>query len=76
MTVPGVPPELGNAIAALLATPGRAATKIKDSPGFIAQRITAMITNPGCEMAQTELATPARYRYCPAARPQLSRGTA
>ncbi|OUX64992.1 MAG: hypothetical protein CBE41_02310 [Gammaproteobacteria bacterium TMED281] len=31
---------------------------IKDSPGFIAQRITAMIANLGCEMAQIGIAKP------------------
>jgi len=38
---------------------GRAVTRIKDSPGFIAQRITAMVANIGCEMAQMGLASPA-----------------
>ena len=31
---------------------------IKDSPGFIAQRITTMIANLGCEMAQIGIAKP------------------
>jgi 3-hydroxybutyryl-CoA dehydrogenase len=49
----------GDAVAAMLAAAGRAVTRIKDSPGFIAQRITAMIANIGCEMAQMGLASPA-----------------
>ena len=32
---------------------------IKDSPGFIGQRITAMIANLGCYMAEIGLASPA-----------------
>ena len=34
-------------------------TAIKDSPGFIAQRMTAMVANLGCYMAEIGLATPA-----------------
>jgi len=49
----------GEAVAAMLAGAGRAVIRIKDSPGFIAQRITAMIANIGCEMAQMGLASPA-----------------
>ena len=59
MTAPGADPAAGDAAAALLAAAGRAVTRIKDSPGFIAQRITAMIANLGAEMAQISLATPA-----------------
>lgn len=59
MTVPGAGPEAADAVAAMLAATGRAVTRIKDSPGFIAQRITAMIANLGCEMAQIGLASPA-----------------
>jgi 3-hydroxybutyryl-CoA dehydrogenase len=59
MTAPGADPAAGDAVAALLRRAGRAVTRIKDSPGFIAQRIAAMIANLGCEMAQMALATPA-----------------
>lgn len=34
------------------------ATLIKDSPGFISQRVIAMIVNVGCAIAQWEIATP------------------
>ena len=37
---------------ASLTTPARKVTVIKDSAGFVAQRIRGMIANLGCEMAQ------------------------
>ena len=58
MTPPGVKKNALNAISALIGSNGRSVTAIKDSPGFISQRIRAMIGNLGCEMAQIELATP------------------
>jgi 3-hydroxybutyryl-CoA dehydrogenase len=59
MTPPGADPAAGDAAAALMSAAGRAVTRIKDSPGFIAQRITAMIANLGAEMAQMAIASPA-----------------
>jgi 3-hydroxybutyryl-CoA dehydrogenase len=59
MTAPGADPAAAAGVAALLQATGRAVTVIKDSPGFIAQRITAMIANLGCEMAQIGIASPA-----------------
>jgi 3-hydroxybutyryl-CoA dehydrogenase len=59
MMAPSGEAAIGDAVAALVAAAGRAVTRIKDSPGFIAQRITAMIANIGCEMAQMGLASPA-----------------
>ncbi|HEX7970079.1 MAG TPA: 3-hydroxyacyl-CoA dehydrogenase [Stellaceae bacterium] len=59
MMAPSGDAAIGDAVAALLRAPGRAVTRIKDCPGFIAQRITAMIANLGCEMAQMGLASPA-----------------
>jgi 3-hydroxybutyryl-CoA dehydrogenase len=59
MAAPGAAPEAADAVASMLAASGRAVTRIKDSPGFIAQRITAMVANLGCEMAQIGLAHPA-----------------
>ena len=58
MMAPGGDSGIGDQAAALMAAAGRAVTRIKDSPGFIAQRITAMIANLGCEMAQMDLASP------------------
>jgi len=43
---------------AALAQTGRAVTVIKDSSGFIAQRIIANIINTACEIAQLGIATP------------------
>ena len=40
-------------VAALLVKSGTRVTAIKDSPGFIAQRMCAMIANLGCEMAMS-----------------------
>jgi 3-hydroxybutyryl-CoA dehydrogenase len=59
MMAPSGEAASGAAVAAMLAAAGRAVIRIKDSPGFIAQRITAMIANIGCEMAQMGLASPA-----------------
>lgn len=59
MMAPSGNAAIGDAVTALLAAAGRTVTRIKDSPGFIAQRITAMIANIGCEMAQMGLASPA-----------------
>jgi len=59
MMAPSGDAASGGAVAAMLAAAGRAVTRIKDSPGFIAQRITAMVANIGCEMAQMGLAGPA-----------------
>jgi 3-hydroxybutyryl-CoA dehydrogenase len=58
MTAPGAARSVIDSVVALINENGRAVTVIKDSPGFISQRIRAMIGNLGCEMAQIELATP------------------
>jgi 3-hydroxybutyryl-CoA dehydrogenase len=43
--------------AAMFAKAGSKVTLIKDSPGFIAQRMVAMIANLGCEMAMIGIAS-------------------
>ncbi|MDH3742989.1 MAG: 3-hydroxyacyl-CoA dehydrogenase NAD-binding domain-containing protein, partial [Hyphomicrobiales bacterium] len=58
MTAPGADPAHRSAVAALIAGSGRAVTMIHDSPGFISQRIRAMVANLGCEMAQIGIAEP------------------
>jgi 3-hydroxybutyryl-CoA dehydrogenase len=58
MTSPGADAAALEAVAARVRASGRAVTAISDSPGFVAQRITAMIANLGCEMAQIGVATP------------------
>jgi 3-hydroxybutyryl-CoA dehydrogenase len=59
MAPPGADPACLDAVVALIAKGGAKVTAIKDSPGFIAQRINAMIANLGCEMAQIGTASPA-----------------
>lgn len=57
MTAPGADMAVRDQVIAALASQ-RAVTAIADSPGFIGQRILAMIANLGCEMAQNGLASP------------------
>ncbi len=59
MTAPGADPAALDMVAAAIVASGRAVTAIKDSPGFVAQRLSAMIANLGCYMAEIGLATPA-----------------
>jgi 3-hydroxybutyryl-CoA dehydrogenase len=59
MAPPGGDAELRAAVVARLTTGGVKVTAIKDSPGFIAQRIRAMVANLGCELAQIGIASPA-----------------
>ncbi|MGO4570548.1 3-hydroxyacyl-CoA dehydrogenase [Microvirga sp. 2TAF3] len=58
MTAPGSDPATRQAVIDALIASNRAVTAIADSPGFIAQRIAAMVANLGCEMAQAGLADP------------------
>jgi len=59
MTAPGADLAVRDAVVARLAARGGAVTAIADSPGFVAQRMLAMVANLGCEMAQIGVATPA-----------------
>ena len=59
MTAPGADPAVRDAVAAALIAAKRRVTAIKDSPGFVAQRISAMVANLGCYMAEIGLGTPA-----------------
>ncbi len=61
-TIMGTPltdPVFRDAAHGLLASDGVAVTVCRDSPGFIAQRIVAMIVNIGCSIAQSRTASPA-----------------
>jgi 3-hydroxybutyryl-CoA dehydrogenase len=58
MMAPGGHSTVGDSVAASLLKAGAKVTCIKDSPGFILQRMRAMIANLGCEMAQIGIATP------------------
>ncbi|WP_397544149.1 3-hydroxyacyl-CoA dehydrogenase [Roseovarius salis] len=57
MSPPCARQDIVDGVAALLSSE-RAVTVISDSPGFIGQRIAAMVCNLGCEMAQMGLAEP------------------
>ncbi|HLS68631.1 MAG TPA: 3-hydroxyacyl-CoA dehydrogenase [Kiloniellales bacterium] len=57
MGAPNVEPAIRQSVVDLLGQ-SRKVTLIQDSPGFIAQRLLAMIANLGCEMAQIGLASP------------------
>src|SRR5690242_11828882 len=59
MMPPNGDPQVRDAAAAMFAKAGTRVTLIKDSPGFIAQRIVSMIANLGCEMAMIGIASAA-----------------
>ena len=58
MAAPGVNEDIVQSVMAMLKAVSGGVTRIKDNPGFVAQRIRAMIANLGCEMAQIGVATP------------------
>ncbi len=58
MTTPLTLPAVRDAAHGLLASDGVPVTVCRDSPGFIAQRIIAMIVNIGCSIAQSRTASP------------------
>lgn len=59
MAPPGGDPAMLAAAHALMAADGTPVTRIRDSAGFIAPRIVAVIVNIACDMAQQKIATPA-----------------
>lgn len=59
MQSPGADHTVLASFAGALSASGRKVTAIADSPGFVAQRMCAMVANLGCEMAQIGLAAPA-----------------
>ncbi len=59
MMAPGGRSECADSVAAAVAHSGRAVTLIRDSAGFVGQRLVAMIANLGCFMADIGLASPA-----------------
>jgi 3-hydroxybutyryl-CoA dehydrogenase len=58
MTTPVTLPEVRDAAHALLASDGVPVSVIKDSPGFVAQRVVAHIVNVGCDIVQMRIASP------------------
>lgn len=59
MTTPVTEPEYRIAAHGLLASDGTPVSVIADSPGFVAQRVAAMIVNLGCALAGSQTAAPA-----------------
>ncbi|MFA4970804.1 MAG: 3-hydroxyacyl-CoA dehydrogenase [Sulfuritalea sp.] len=59
MTTPLTTPAMRDAAHALFAADGTPVTVIRDSGGFVAQRIVACIVNIGCDIAQQRVAKPA-----------------
>jgi 3-hydroxybutyryl-CoA dehydrogenase len=58
MTTPVTAPEARDAAHALLAADGVPVSVIRDSAGFVAQRVVAHIVNVGCDIVQQRIATP------------------
>lgn len=59
MTTPATQAGYRDAAHAIFASDGVPVTVLRDSPGFIAQRVIAMIVSIGTEIAQQRIATPA-----------------
>ncbi|OXC73369.1 3-hydroxyacyl-CoA dehydrogenase [Caballeronia sordidicola] len=59
MTTPATTAEFRDAAHALFAFDGVPVTVIRDSTGFVAQRVVATIVNIGCDIAQQRIASPA-----------------
>ncbi|MBC7804391.1 MAG: 3-hydroxyacyl-CoA dehydrogenase [Candidatus Parcubacteria bacterium] len=58
MVTPATRPEVRDAAHALLASDGVPVSVIRDSAGFVAQRVVAHIVNVGCDIAQQRIASP------------------
>ncbi len=59
MTTPVTAPAMRTAAHGLLASDGVPVSVIRDSPGFVAQRVVAQIVNIACDIAQQRIASPA-----------------
>lgn len=59
MTTPATRADYRDAAHALFATDGVPVTMLRDSPGFVAQRVLAMIVSIVTEIAQQRIASPA-----------------
>jgi 3-hydroxybutyryl-CoA dehydrogenase len=58
MTTPVTKAGVRDAAHALLASDGVPVSVIRDSAGFVAQRVVALIVNVGCDIVQQRIATP------------------
>ncbi|HQY28615.1 MAG TPA: 3-hydroxyacyl-CoA dehydrogenase [Burkholderiaceae bacterium] len=59
MSTPATRADYRDAAHALFATDGASVSMLRDSPGFVAQRVLAMIVSIGTEIAQQRIASPA-----------------
>jgi 3-hydroxybutyryl-CoA dehydrogenase len=59
MATPATDPALAQAARRLFAADGARASLIRDSAGFVAQRVVAMVVAVACEIAQQRIASPA-----------------
>ena len=59
MATPATDPAITVAARRLLGADGAAVSVIRDSAGFVAQRVVAMVVAVACEIAQQRIATPA-----------------
>ncbi|TMG78279.1 MAG: 3-hydroxyacyl-CoA dehydrogenase [Betaproteobacteria bacterium] len=59
MATPVTTPAMSAAAHGLLASDGVPVAVIRDSPGFVAQRVIAQIVNIACDVAQQRIASPA-----------------
>ena len=59
MPTPATRPDYRDAAHALFAADGVPVSMLRDSPGFVAQRVVAMIVSIGTEIAQQRIASPA-----------------
>jgi 3-hydroxybutyryl-CoA dehydrogenase len=58
MATPATLPAMRDAAHALLARDGVPVSVIRDSPGFVAQRVVSHIVNIGCDIAQQRICSP------------------
>jgi 3-hydroxybutyryl-CoA dehydrogenase len=59
MATPATSPDMMLGAHQLFAADGAAVSVLRDSPGFVAQRILAMVVAVACEIAQQRIASPA-----------------
>jgi 3-hydroxybutyryl-CoA dehydrogenase len=59
MATPATDPALAGAARRLFAADGARASLVRDSAGFVAQRVVAMVVAVACEIAQQRIASPA-----------------
>ncbi|MBO89636.1 MAG: 3-hydroxyacyl-CoA dehydrogenase [Rickettsiales bacterium] len=58
MSTPVSDPDLRDMVHAALAVGGHAVTIVRDSPGFVNQRVVSTVVNIACDIAQQRIANP------------------